>query len=466
MNIITNKVKQLERMLKDDAPKVTALIKNILTVEQGGINRPRTLGVHWVYVHHNDSMLFDDEMTGGLLANSFNFVGFHVFHFGMIHKAIQVENKTVPYIKMIRSINDILNYPNGEKISVEIMKYLRLIFKSKSTNELQSKKCQWNDDNDNFEIRYRKFSMFMIYVLGSECWNQRRVVFFTYQLYTDENNKNKSSAQKTKDRITDEYREILHKIAQSHFNKDGRIFSIAVGDSKYRTGFSLYNVNSIHVLEAPKNYGDLLQSIARGVRMCGDYRLLAGEKPESNKKIVEKLSQIAPSIFTYIYDVNVGTKSREVKILKKYQKQKSEFEALNTLLKNQSQKTISDIMGPDKNQFDTLSPMPNYDNQIDMRSFLLAPDGTPKFFQILNNIISKNTKDLRNFFNNLAVVEPSSIVAQIIPDYLFEVLKKRSEQRNQESPNKFNQSNENDNSSSLSSNTRNERFDPQRVVNN
>ena len=170
-------LKSLEKKLKDSSPKIPALIKNIAHIE-----KDKNKGCHWVYVHHFDSNLFDDPENGGLMANAFHHVGIHVFHRGLLTSTFKYGSTTIPYIEAFKSIKTILSYNYNEKIDVEVMTHLRLIFKSNNNRVLGEAKCTWNNDHDAFETRYQSFHRFMLALLG-DVWMQQRAIFLTRFLH-------------------------------------------------------------------------------------------------------------------------------------------------------------------------------------------------------------------------------------------------------------------------------------------
>lgn len=402
---IAQKIASLEKKLKKSAPKVPALIKNIVHLES--LRENRGYGCHWVYAHHHDANLFDDPDTGGLLANSFNYVGFDVFHRASINTLVTIQKSRVAYLDIFKSIHTVLNYNHNDTVDKEVMQHLRVLFKSSNKGKLLDTKCDWNNDNESFEKRYAKFSRFMINILGIACWTKRRVAFFTHYLHTE-------------GKQIEEYRVILHNLATSHFNQEGRIFSIAVGDMKYSTGFSIYNVLSIHVLEAPPNYADWLQSIARGVRMCGDYRLLQNQTNDKSA-----FSRVVPYVFTYIYDSD-GSTSRESKILRRYLKQANEFTKLNTFLKNKSTDTLKAI----KNDNSFISTLGNYNiDNLKIQDLYTTSDESKKFHMLLKAIIGLDKSSLYSYLENIynnTFSRKLLYIESLIPKQLINIRRKKT----------------------------------------
>jgi len=69
------------------------------------------------------------------------------------------------------------------------------------------------------------------------------------------------------------WKEALLAIFNSEENKDGRLILIAVLSNEYREGVSLKQVGEIYIFGSEKYHGDLVQSIARGVRYCSSTHL-------------------------------------------------------------------------------------------------------------------------------------------------------------------------------------------------
>ena len=460
MSELHNKIKTLEKKLKDSAPKIPALIKNLIYIEKSTNN----FGCHWVYVHRNDPILFDDPKTGGLMANAFNHAGFQVLHRGLLNRKFKVGTSYLPYIQVFKSVSTILNYNYNEEISIEVMEHLRLIFNSKETKKITTKTCTWNNDRDDFNTRYDNFQFFMNALLGGEAWRTQRVIFLTHSLYPDSGTSAKAKAVASD---IEKYREILHDIATSHFNQEGRIFSVAVGDFKYRVGFSIYNVQSIHVLDVPANYADWLQSIARGVRMCGDYRLLKTERNTASTS-KNRLDHVVPFVFTYMYETSRGARGRESRLLGprgKYEGQAEEFAKLDVVLENQSFATINQILGNDK--LTNLTPLPNYDNTT-IKDFISKPEGSKRFLQILRNLVVMSKESVTDFLSkinttlgkkNRATIETQAaaqLLESLVPEVLISLPKKETRVARIMNGNNSNSSNNNNNNEpSLTGNNNN-----------